>query len=78
MTVVTKRCSRCGDIKPLTGFHVHKGRKDGRQSRCKPCQLVQVRPSTDAYRAALVSLREMYREEFKTLLAAERAKRGLV
>lgn len=33
----TKACSSCGTSKPLDEFHSHRGRKDGRQSRCKPC-----------------------------------------
>lgn len=32
-----KTCSRCGESKNLSEFSLHRGRKDGRQTRCKPC-----------------------------------------
>lgn len=32
-----KRCSMCGETKPLDEFHRSRGQKDGRHSRCKPC-----------------------------------------
>lgn len=33
----TKRCSRCGEIKPLDSFHRRSASADGRQGMCKPC-----------------------------------------
>lgn len=35
-----KRCARCGETKPLSEFHRHKGRRDGVQTYCKPCRVV--------------------------------------
>ena len=35
----TKRCSSCGEIKPLTEFHRRRAAKDGRQSRCRACNI---------------------------------------
>lgn len=32
-----KRCSKCGDPKPLGDFHKHPLGAQGRQSRCKSC-----------------------------------------
>lgn len=32
-----KRCSRCGEIKPLTEFPLAKKHKDGREYSCKSC-----------------------------------------
>ncbi len=32
-----KTCSYCTEAKPLTSFHNKKGSKDGKQSRCIPC-----------------------------------------
>lgn len=32
-----KRCGKCEGWKPLTEFHTHSGRADGRQSWCKSC-----------------------------------------
>ena len=34
-----KRCSACGELKPLTEFHLKRKARDGRQSRCRPCNI---------------------------------------
>ena len=34
-----KTCTKCGETKPLTEFHKHKRNRDGRQGRCKPCNI---------------------------------------
>ena len=34
-----KKCPKCKEVKPFEEFHKNKSRKDGRQSRCKPCFL---------------------------------------
>ena len=34
----TKKCGRCGDVKPLEAFHLFKGHESGRQSYCKVCE----------------------------------------
>lgn len=33
-----KTCSKCGAEKPLDEYHRDKNRKNGRESRCKPCK----------------------------------------
>lgn len=38
-----KQCRKCEQVKPLSDFHRDRGRPDGRQSRCKECQLDAVR-----------------------------------
>jgi hypothetical protein len=32
-----KRCSGCGEFKPLTEYHLSRNKKDGRQAYCKEC-----------------------------------------
>lgn len=32
-----KTCTKCGTAKPLDDFYVVKGKRDGRDSRCKEC-----------------------------------------
>ncbi len=32
-----KRCSRCNETKPATGFHRHQGKKDGLSTWCRTC-----------------------------------------
>jgi hypothetical protein len=34
----TKRCKKCGEVKPLDAFSRHKRTKDGRESQCKVCR----------------------------------------
>lgn len=34
-----KKCTKCGEIKPLTEFYKRKGAKDGHQYACKVCHL---------------------------------------
>jgi hypothetical protein len=36
-TVPTKRCSRCGDVKPLAAFYRNRSRRDGRTVHCGDC-----------------------------------------
>lgn len=45
MTADSKRCSRCGEVKPGSEFYVHKsGRHSGQLlSRCKPCGIASSR-----------------------------------
>jgi hypothetical protein len=35
--VETKRCSKCGEVKPVSEFSKDKSRKDGLQRQCKSC-----------------------------------------
>lgn len=34
----TKTCTKCGEAKPLDGFHLWSRSKDGRRPRCKSCR----------------------------------------
>jgi len=34
----TKRCTKCGEVKPLDAFNRHQGKPLGRRSRCRACQ----------------------------------------
>ena len=33
----TKKCTKCGEIKPLNEFGNHKNNKDGKMNSCKIC-----------------------------------------
>jgi hypothetical protein len=35
--IASKNCSRCNRNRPLTDFHLQRGRPDGRHSWCRPC-----------------------------------------
>ena len=38
-----KRCTKCGVIKPLSGFHKHRLSKDGHAYQCKECNKTRSR-----------------------------------
>ena len=40
----TKKCTKCGDVHPLSNYYTCKTTKDGRQSWCVPCYKA-IRPS---------------------------------
>jgi hypothetical protein len=40
---VTKQCSRCAEVKPLSGFGRKRAARDGLQSHCKECQSIENR-----------------------------------
>jgi len=42
-TIITKRCTRCKQIKPLSEFYKDKSYKDGCQASCKTCRKIQGR-----------------------------------
>ena len=35
---VMKKCNKCGEVKPLDGFHKNKPSKDGYNNKCKECR----------------------------------------
>lgn len=39
----TKRCTKCGTVKPIGEFHAHNGIKDGHRPDCKACVLMRCR-----------------------------------
>lgn len=87
----TKRCSRCGQDKPLDELSPNRHHSDGLQSYCKACGRLAVREQRAtnfgyvvrsglqqrAYNAALAVLRERHRAETDAIYADELAKRGL-
>ena len=39
-TLWSKKCSKCGEVKPLIEFHTSKGKGDGYYSHCKSCHSI--------------------------------------
>lgn len=66
----TKKCPRCGEIKPYSGFYKNKTSKDGLQSWCKIC----LSKATKRNRQGLPSDQAVARQKAKKLLKAGRKK----
>lgn len=67
-----KRCSRCGETKPLDAFHKSKGEKSGYQYNCKACYAAYCAANTDkirerkrAYNAANAEAIREYNRAYK-------------
>jgi hypothetical protein len=41
--VTTKRCSRCGELRPLDAFHRDSKTRDGRRAECRECHNIRKR-----------------------------------
>ena len=65
-----KRCSNCGELKPLSEFHKHRGRKDGLRSQCKTCCLAYATRYREANREELAAFHRRYREAHPEKCAA--------
>lgn len=48
----TKRCSKCGEEKPLSEYHRSSSSRDGRMSRCKTCRSADTRNYVERRRRA--------------------------
>ncbi len=72
--VPSKRCGRCGAIKPLTGFHRDRSRNDGRQNYCRECNIEQMiayhAVNGDRCRARINQRKRLLRERNKRWLLA--------
>jgi recombinational DNA repair protein (RecF pathway) len=69
---VSKHCSGCGRVKPASDFYSY--RNDKLSSRCKDCQCSAARTTSRNRQNALRALIAAHNHEYRSLLAAERAK----
>ena len=65
-----RRCSRCRIEKSLDGFYANPA------TICKACQNTAARFSAQVRKAAITRLIAAHRDEYRTLLAAERARQA--
>ena len=72
----TKRCTKCGETKPLDAFHRDRSKKLGRRSRCRECERQYERiyhPKSTAPRHVYPLLRDrawvdqQYSHEFRSV-----------
>ena len=72
-----KRCSKCGEVKPVGEFYKHKNRKDGLQSQCKQCQKEYIEKYYEENKEHCAEKAKKYREENKGH-CAEYSKKNIV
>lgn len=60
--MTAKRCTRCGETKPLEEFGRDRRKRDGRASRCRACQAEYLRAYRKANREAIRERERAYRE----------------
>jgi 5-methylcytosine-specific restriction endonuclease McrA len=68
-SIVCKRCSKCGEIKPLDAFSRQNRSKDGRRGECKECVAAHYSANADAKRAYQ---RSYYKVNSQAVLAYQR------
>ncbi len=72
--VGTKRCGRCGQVKPTAEFFRNRSRSDGLQHACIPCQNARTRMRSRASTSARTRLVQIHKAEYRALYAEELAK----
>jgi len=65
----TKRCTTCGEVKPLTEFHRDRTKPDGRRSRCKLCRAGYQREYYEENREKIAEYQREYYEENREKIA---------
>lgn len=59
--IITKKCTKCGEVKALSDFFVDKRRKGGKRSACKRCSAVS---SRNYYSSNKDSVKELVRTHY--------------
>jgi hypothetical protein len=67
----TKRCTKCGEVKPPSDFYVRRKSADGRDYRCKECALELVREYVTSNAAAIIERRRRRRQERRDVIRAQ-------
>lgn len=60
-----KKCSMCGEIKPINNFNKDKSRKDGYYHRCKECNKIYNKKYREEHKEELKEKQKQYYEEHK-------------
>lgn len=58
-----KKCSKCGEVKPLEEFNKDKSRKDGRQVRCRECEKQRNRQYNKVNREQIAERKKQYHQD---------------
>lgn len=67
----TKKCSVCGQVKPLSEYHTNRRNKDGLQVECKECRAKQMREYNERKK---IAMKEDQEREAERLAAVELAR----
>lgn len=65
-----KRCSKCGEVKPVGDFSRHKGKSDGLQTHCKACNAAYYRSHREERVAYTAAYQRSHKEERAAYTAA--------
>lgn len=69
----TKKCSKCGETKPLSEFSPHKNKKDGIDSRCRKCvREYNIKYHKDNYKIIQLQQKRKYETNKEIILANNR------
>lgn len=68
-----KRCSRCGEVKPITEFYSCKSSKDGLYSYCKDCRSTYYQENKTSIREKAAKYRVQYYAKNKDAIAQKHA-----
>jgi len=71
-----KRCTKCGEVKPETGFYAAKGTKDGLRGDCKECFAARAREWYGKNRERVIANVKRWQQENREQLRATRRKRN--
>ena len=65
----TKECTKCGDVKPLSGYYKAKNKKDGLRGECKQCTKAHnskyYKQNQEAVKAKVAKYKEMNPEKVR-------------
>ena len=68
-----KRCSKCGEIKPISEFYKRKSSKDGLQNNCKDCAKAVRKEHYQTHRDTILKKKAEYDSKNKEHIAAYHA-----
>jgi hypothetical protein len=68
-TVGTKKCPRCGEIKPFSSFNKDKRKKDGLRASCKICQELSNKKYRQNNRDKILQRKQEYRQNNRSKLS---------
>ena len=68
--MVKKKCTKCGDPKPLDQFNIDAGHRDGHRSECQACERTRRKTYRSKNKKQLAKQHKTWRERSKKHLAA--------